>query len=57
MVFYIVKKKKGLHLHLLSNFPTFVQKSGCSLKKSVVISLPLETMQNNICQNNLNISK
>ena len=32
MVFYIVKKK-GLHFHLLSNFPTFVQKSGCSLKK------------------------
>ena len=32
MVFYIVKKKKGLHFHLLSNFPTFVQKSGCSLK-------------------------
>ena len=32
MVFYIVKKK-SLHFHLLSNFPTFVQKSGCSLKK------------------------
>ena len=32
MVFYIVKKKR-LHFHLLSNFPTFVQKSGCSLKK------------------------
>ena len=27
------KKKKGLHFHLLSNFPIFVQKSGCSLKK------------------------
>ena len=48
------KKKKGLHLYLLSNFPTFVQKLGCSLKKSVVTSLLLETMQNNICQNNLN---
>ena len=33
MVFYNVKKKKGLHFHLLSNFPTFIQKSGCSLKK------------------------
>ena len=43
MVFYIVKKK-GLYFHLLSNFPIFVQKSGCSLKKkSVVTSLPLET--------------
>ena len=32
MVFYIAKKK-GLHFHLLSNFPTFVQKLECSLKK------------------------
>ena len=39
MVFYIVKKK-SLHFHLLSNFPTFVQKSGCSLKKKKRSSLP-----------------
>ena len=37
------KKKKGLHLHLLSNFRIFVQKLRCSLKRSVVTSLPLET--------------
>ena len=30
---FFKKKKKGLHFHLLSVFPIFVPKSGCSLKK------------------------
>ena len=42
MVFYIVKKK-GLHFHLLANFPTFVQKSGCSLKKKRSLALKFPT--------------
>ena len=34
-----LKKKKGLHFHLLSVFPIFVPKSRCSLKKKVFISI------------------
>ena len=48
MVFYIVKKKKGLHFHLLSNFPTFVQKSGCSLKKKKVFSSQISQLSSKI---------
>ena len=46
MVFYIVKKK-GFNFHLL-NFPTFVQKSGCSLKKKKVFSSQISQLSSKI---------
>ena len=35
----VSSKKKGLHFHLLSDFPIFVPKSECPLKKKVFTSV------------------
>ena len=54
---FLCSLKKNIHFHLLSNFPIFVRESGCSLKKKVLSLLcHYKQMQNNLCQNNLNIS-
>ena len=49
MVFYIAKKK-DLHFHLLSNFPTFVKKIRVFSKKKKRSSIPFALKFPNFCQ-------